>query len=180
MWPERAYFRLYHPKYPSKPASHFTNHKETTEDKVAGTGMFLSLHPRYPSKPTGHFTNHKGTTEDKVARMGMFSSLPYKASFKAHRSFFEPQRKNGRQCSRKGYVFIFTIQGILQGPPVILQTIKEQQKTEQPEWVFFHLYHSRCLSKPAGHFINHKGTREDKVAGMDVFSSLPSKVSFKA
>jgi len=72
MWPERAYFRLYHPKYPSKPASHFTNHKETTEDKVAGTGMFLSLHPRYPSKPMGHFTNHKGTREDKVAGSVMF------------------------------------------------------------------------------------------------------------
>ncbi len=30
-----------------------------------------------------------------------------------------------------------------------------------------------------GHFTNHKGTKGNKEAGMDVFSSLPSKVSFK-
>jgi len=123
-------FCLYHTKCLSKPADHFTNHKETTEDKVAGKGVFSSLPSKVSFKACKPFYEPQRNNGGQSSRKGTFSSLPYKASFKAHRSFFEPQRKNGRQCSRKGYVFIFTIQGILQSPPVILRTTKKEKKAK--------------------------------------------------
>ena len=76
--------------------------------------------------------------------------------------------------------FAFTIQGILKACKPFYEPQRNKRKQRGRNGRVFSSYPCECLSKPADYFTNHKGTREDKVAGSVIFFAFNIQSVFQS
>jgi len=127
----RRVFSSYPCECLSKPADHFTNHKETTEEKVAGSVMFFAFTIQGILKACKPFYEPQRNNRRQSGQNGYVFCLYHpKYPLKPAGHFTNHKGKTEDNVAGRVMFFAFNIQSIPQSLKAILRTTKEEKKTK--------------------------------------------------